>query len=179
MKRLLLIASLFIGSLALNAQSYPSGGGHTPERLKELAAEHQELLQEARTNSTTAYKVAVRYFTGKRVKPNQANGLAYLKHAAGFTNSPNYLAVHDLGVATYWGFGTIKQDKEEGRRLVLKACEGTNITDTNQVQEVLAQALGGTAKPFDPIHQSGRFINYSRLNYKAPSTEDKTVTKPD
>lgn len=167
MKRIL--GSLIIGLIALTtvaAQQYPSGGGHTPAKLQEYKEEHQALLQEARTNSVTAYRVAIRYYTGKRVNPNPSNGLAYLKHAANMTNSPNTLAIHDLGVATYWGLG-VKADKEEGKKLILKACTDSGITKPEEVKQVLDQATFGDKKPFDPVHSNERFIYYERQNRKS------------
>lgn len=167
MKRIL--ASLIIGFIALTtvaAQQYPSGGGHTPAKLHEYQVENQALLQEARTNSVTAYRVAVRYYTGKRVNPSPVNGLAYLKHAATMTNSPNTLALHDLGVATYWGLG-MKADKEEGKKMILKACADSGITKPEQVTQILTQATAGSTRPFDPVHNNERFIYYERENRKS------------
>ena len=167
MKRILTTLAVF-GFLftAVSAQQYPSGGGHTPAKLQEYKAEHQALLQEARTNSVTAYRVAIRYYTGKRVNPSPSNGLAYLKHAAYMTNAPNSLALHDLGVATYWGLG-VKADKEEGKKLILKACADSGITKPEEVKQVLDQATYGDKKPFDPVHSNERFIYYERQNRKS------------
>ena len=164
MKRIItiLFATLLCGTIL--AQSYPSGGGHTKAKLVEFSQEHRALMQEARTNSDTAYRVAVRFYTGKRVNPSPANGLAYLKHAAHMTNSPSTLALHDLGVATYWGLG-MKADKEEGKKMVEKSCADAGITKPEQVKEVVDQATSGN-KPFDPVHQNERFIYYERMNRK-------------
>lgn len=162
MKRIFTLFLLVLATVAF-AQQYPSGGGHTPAKQQQYAAEHQVLLQEARTNSRTAYRVAVRYYTGKRVNPNPTNGLAYLKHAAGMTNSPSILAKHDLGVATYWGLG-VKADKEEGKKMIEEACKAANITEATQVKNVMNQATFGDQKPFDPIHRNERFIYYEKQN---------------
>ena len=110
------------------AQHYPNGVAYSQQKLQQLSAEHRELLLEARTNTAAAYKVAIRYYTGKNVNPSPANGLAYLKHAATMTNGvPNPSAIHDYGVATYWGLG-MKADQEEGKKLILEACKAANIT---------------------------------------------------
>lgn len=156
---------------------YPSGGGHTPQQLQRYAAEHQALLLEARTNTATAYKVAVRYYTGKRINPSPANGLAYLKHAATMTNGvPNPTAIHDYGVATYWGLG-VKADQEEGKKLILEACKAANITSEEQVKEVVQEATAGSQKPFDPVHRNTRFGYYERDNKKFVEPKKDQVSK--
>lgn len=164
MKYIIAVLSVVLLCSTVKAQSYPSGGGHIKVKQVQYSQEHVALMQEARTNSTTAYQVAVRFYTGKRVNPQPANGLAYLKHAAHMTNSPNTLAMHDLGVATFWGVG-VKEDKEEGKKMVEKACADAGITKPEQVKEVLDQATTGS-KPFDPVHRNERFIYYERMNRK-------------